>query len=1330
MSPVLHKLARSEKGFTLAEVIIAMVVFVASIVGISMMLMSGSGAVTRGAMENAATQLAQKKLEEIKTLQFYTPWTGLPNRDVDDSYWNPGVANIKQLTTEQPHTNLTAYEDYGKIPGHTQFKRTTSIQYQIVTSSQLIPAGTSGYPDMNSNWAPKNTSENSMVPPLFDKPKDNSNPTPNTMHMLIAVVTVYYHDPNSGLEVSYKAQSVVSDLMTTGGTNNPILQVKSINPTSGDLNNTNFTMDVTVVSQGLTSSDTVSVYLWYEGQTDNPATTVTVVSPTLISCNFNLSDHTGVTVRPGVYSLAVYWQNKGWKDTSFRNCFTVTVAPPGFSTLTNHNWGHKGQSARPVVITGSNFQYATVNLQRNGTIIPAHGTTVSSDGTNINCTFDLTSISDVNTYWDIAITNRGGTTVSGTDAKRLLVNPTPVITDIAAIDTGGGTYNWGHSGMTSRKVKFEGKYLYGFDSDVSTRQLISPNGSYQTADATFVSGGTGNDCGDDTGAGNTGTLVLQYDLTTPSGATWNTPDSRWNPKLSNWGGQADISGDTQRFYMNPPAIITSIAATSSPNYYSWAHSGQNARNICITGNYLYGLQNTVVGNEKSLQYGNYSTTGAASLVSYTGDDSSPIGQNVVLTFNPSTASVGYNAVNSLWTVHLKNYGGVSESTTDATKVLFNPTPQITGITATASNYYNWATLGLGSRYVQVQGNYLYALNDSSALAQLSYGTNYTTDIGTGRLISGPTLNAEIGIGDAVTVNVQPSTAPIADKYSVPDSYWNVHLYNFGGTVDSNLNNAANLAVSVFMNPHPTVTTIVTGTSDTNWTYRAQTSRTVTITGTNLYSLNAGSPAAAKICYGYGASATTYNYFNGTYTDPGCNFALNTSYSVTMTFIPSSGNYSGTGANNGVYYELYLKNFGTPTAGYDTDPTGATSSLGICMNLAPVTVTDTLPATVTTGTAATIPASGGGTKTTTASPPTGTYTSLSVSGGYFQTGATVYFVKSNTLAANSPNVTFGGLGSITGDGASGMSFGSALTLNVTVGGSTTTNFYQYGTSNKAMDTSMTDTGVGGTGTYYVVVKNPDGQYFASAFSLLSHQQLNFPVSSKQPGTSGVGAWGTASSVGGGAWQDETAAGGSVTFTETPTTGGAYSFVQWTKNGTDTGVATASWATTVAATDVIKARFMLTLYNNGTNSGLWKSSLSQSSVNGGGNDSMNLTGLALSCTNLELYGMGGDTGGTTCSIATAGTYNFSGATNYSIKWYNPEKSTHETPHWRLILSTNQSGDYNDDTCLVDQTGKNQSSWQVNTSTFTGTNFTANFCHISLYSGGPSGACHPYTNILYFY
>ena len=260
MSPVLHKLARSEKGFTLAEVIIAMVVFVASIVGISMMLMSGSGAVTRGAMENAATKLAQKKIEDIKTLPFYTPYTGA-NQDVDDFYFNTAYTNDQQdsqgnylqLTAVQT-SNPAAYEDYGSISGYGKYKRTTAIQYQTVTPSALTAT------TMNTNWVPKAATGNTVVPPLFDKPKDSGN---NTVRMLLAVVTVYYHDPNSGLEVSYKAQSVVSDLMVTGSTNNPALVVKSVTPAEGQLNSKQLKMDITVQSEGLTSTDIVSVSLWY-----------------------------------------------------------------------------------------------------------------------------------------------------------------------------------------------------------------------------------------------------------------------------------------------------------------------------------------------------------------------------------------------------------------------------------------------------------------------------------------------------------------------------------------------------------------------------------------------------------------------------------------------------------------------------------------------------------------------------------------------------------------------------------------------------------------------------------------------------------------------------------------------------------------------------------------------------------------------------------------------------------------------------------------------------------------------------------------------------------
>src|SRR5450759_1614348 len=194
MSLVLHKLRKSEKGFSMAEVVIAMAVFVSAILGISMMLMSGSGAVTRGAMESTATQLAQKKIEDVKTLPFYSPWTG-SNKDIDDFYWNFNASgtdkNATQLTTEQPHENTLAYEDYrdetrdiSGISGFGKYKRTTAIQYQMVTPSQMVAAA------MDPNWVPKNSNGSpSVVSPNFDMQKDTSG---NKVQLLIVEVRVYY----------------------------------------------------------------------------------------------------------------------------------------------------------------------------------------------------------------------------------------------------------------------------------------------------------------------------------------------------------------------------------------------------------------------------------------------------------------------------------------------------------------------------------------------------------------------------------------------------------------------------------------------------------------------------------------------------------------------------------------------------------------------------------------------------------------------------------------------------------------------------------------------------------------------------------------------------------------------------------------------------------------------------------------------------------------------------------------------------------------------------------------------------------------------------------
>jgi len=482
MSLVLHKLRKSEKGFSMAEVVIAMAVFVSAILGISMMLMSGSGAVTRGAMESTATQLAQKKIEDVKTLPFYSPWTGIPNKDIDDFYWNFNASgtdkNATQLTTEQPHENTLAYEDYGHISGFGKYKRTTAIQYQMVTPSQLVSTA------MNDNWVPKNPEGNKVVSPNFDMQKDTSG---NKVHLLIVEVRVYYRLGDSGQQMSYAERAVVSDLMVTGSTNNPALVVKSVTPAEGQLNSKQLKMDITVQSEGLTSTDIVSVSLWYAGQTSIPGKSVTIKSSTLISCEFDLTAHqTGITVRPGMYNLEVYWKNKGWKDTSFRNCFTVTVPPPTFTSI-SPAWGYNGQSARPVVISGSDFLGATVNLERNnGTIIPATETIVSSDGTKINCNFDLRNISDTE-YCDIVITTLGGVIRSDTDAKRLWVNPPPQVTSVTCTPT-----TLYRKCSYTNAVVVIGKY---FQSDIPPTVMLSKTGC-NSITGVYATGGAVTETGD------------------------------------------------------------------------------------------------------------------------------------------------------------------------------------------------------------------------------------------------------------------------------------------------------------------------------------------------------------------------------------------------------------------------------------------------------------------------------------------------------------------------------------------------------------------------------------------------------------------------------------------------------------------------------------------------------------------------------------------------------------------------------------------------------------------------------------------------------------------
>jgi hypothetical protein len=1082
------RLARSDKGFSMAEVVIALVIFVASVLGVSMMLLSGQAAVYRGATESQAAELAQRKIEEVKTLRYYSPWTG-NNIDIDDNYWafdgdNP-KGNDVQLYPSNAHV-----EDYGDISGRSNFKRTTAIQYQTMNAGSMTPAA------MNTNWVPKSKTANKVSTPNFDLPKDTSG---NKVRALIIEVKVYYHVANSATEQVYVTHALVSDLMVTGGSNNPVLVIKSISPIEGEYRNQNVPMEITVQSDGLVDGTTANmgVTLWYEGQTDIPcreeeAGGSAVVSPngTLITCSFNLRDHGAVVVRPGVYSLAVYWKTAGWKDTSFRNCFTVKAPAATITGLSNYNWGHRGQATRQITVTGTNFYNPTIELMNGPSSIS--GSIVSSTETQIVARFNLSTITDANKHCDFKITTAGGTVVSETDATRL--------------------------------------------------------------------------------------------------------------------------------WVNPPPVITSISPTSSPTYYNWAHSAQTARKIRIEGDYLYGFEDAIPDNEKSMYLGSWTTTGEATWVSGpTGDEPSPLAQNVVLSFNPSTANVGFNCQNSHWTIHLKNYGGVIESSTQAQQVLFNPTPQITQISPTAGSYYNWGHSGMTTRNVRVEGNYLYCFNSAtygSAEAKMVLPSPSYTTANAG-ITTEPALNTESGT-DPITFNFNPNGSGAG--FYAPNTQWNIHLKNFGGTVDSTTD-----LMRVVMNPIPTITAITATSSPNyyNWAYKAQTIRKVRIEGTNLYSLGV-SGAERKLKYGGYATA------DGIVTTPADdNCVLNGASATIIQFNPNS---AVAGSPNNVRWDPYLKNYGGI-------PTVTVDGQRVRMNPPPViTTSGGFPTTATSGTAT---ASGGGTKSPTS---TRTYTGLSLANGatdaYIQDGTTkVYLVKGSS---RDPEINTSDVYCLLSQGvtptiaADGKSI-SGLNMRVQVS-PTNVSFMKY--SGTAVDNTEI------AGTYHVFFKNADGQPCPTGLTVaVTHVDYTYTISSSTPN------WLTVSG-GGTRWQDENVtlvaspvagyAGTGVTF-GTPSS--TYGWQEWNGSSWVNAGTSMSWDLGVAsATKTYRARAWKKLYWGPDGANANYVGFKAGTVKGSGSVTMNYAGGYGTC--MRAYA--GKTGNDERTYVTDSTVEMTDATYLKIYW----------------------------------------------------------------------------------
>ena len=736
------KLAGKDHGFSMAEVVIALFLFTASVLGISQMMVSSGANITLGSQDTTAQNLASKKIEEVKSLPFYTPYNAPAKRDIDDWFWDAGgyvSGNPPGSNASQPGNPKV--EDYGTIPGCPNYKRTTSVQYMYVSGGTLAPAV------MNSNWLP-----NGATGTKFDKPKGGVGPsTTADLHGCMIEVKVDFKS-NSGTR-SYMEHALAGDLMVTGGTNNPIMVVTGISPSTCDFGTSNNLLKIFVSATGLTTSSQVEIKLWYPGTNDVPSLyPATVVSASEINCHFTMDAAHGVRI--GKYNLSVYWKDAGWLDKSYRENFEVVGLAAVIGSISNYTWGYLGQT-RKVTITGDNLTGCLVAMKGPHSVAPDNRFTIPgtvdaglSDQWTLVATFPLTGTAETrpsDSRFDFVVTTVGNqvttTAVDDDDdnTRRFWMNPPPTVTSITN-NPGSGYYNWGYrnTSATTRRVYINGEYLYGIDTAYGGASSLKP----QTTGGTDRTGTVNTSAhGNDINSADCVYAIIDYAVSTSTSDCPNLKD--WNVWVRNgglgtvtssgtWNDLGTTTGTSGCFRMNPQSKISTVTSPLTRKI---------SNPVSIAGFYF---QPSAGSTTAGLTIGSESVSGSSISVSsetaMTFTANLSIGQGTI-TVGGSDTEIG------AWTVKVTNPDGqfVTKTTT-----VSHATPTVTSTTVNSGRYNYWGE-GIGT----VTGNYF----DTVSGMELTYWystTCYdpfesaptvegTTSVGgsygtSGQTISGNTLN--------------------------------------------------------------------------------------------------------------------------------------------------------------------------------------------------------------------------------------------------------------------------------------------------------------------------------------------------------------------------------------------------------------------------------------------------------------------------------------------------------------------------------------------------------------------------------------------------------------
>ena len=206
---------------------------------------------------------------------------------------------------------------------------------------------------------------------------------------------------------------------------NPAPTVTGITPNTGVAGNT---VSITnLAGTGFVSGATVNLTM--SGSSNITATSVTVVSPTNITCTLTLPVPSVTSA--GQWNVVV--TNTDGQSMTLANAFTVTNPAPTVTNI-NPSTGLTGTFVSGVSITGTNFVVGTtptVWLAKSGASnIYASAVTVISP-TQITCTLQLpvSSATPAGT-WDLVVQNADGQSVTSANAFTV-TNPPPTVTGIA-----------------------------------------------------------------------------------------------------------------------------------------------------------------------------------------------------------------------------------------------------------------------------------------------------------------------------------------------------------------------------------------------------------------------------------------------------------------------------------------------------------------------------------------------------------------------------------------------------------------------------------------------------------------------------------------------------------------------------------------------------------------------------------------------------------------------------------------------------------------------------------------------------------------------------------